>query len=820
MTQVLFQLNNFNKILLIFARNLLTLIRLYKIIWWFVISLICIVPLAISGAVLYLNHNLPSINAIRDVQLQIPLRVYSQDHKLIAEFGEMRRSPIPYKEIPQNFINALLAAEDDNFRNHYGIDLKSLLRAGFELITTGHKQSGGSTITMQVARNYFLSSEQTYTRKATEILLALKIEQELTKDEILELYLNKIFLGYRAYGIEAAAQIYYGKSVKDLSLAQMATLAGLPKAPSANNPIVNPERSLIRRNWILSRMYSLKMITKQEYETAKAEPETAKRHDAIPELAAPYVAEMVRAEMVNQYGDKAYTDGYQVVTTVPSRLQTAANTALRKGLLDYDKRHGYRGAEQKALPKDQWLKMIKEQKTLANLEPAIVSSIEDQSITILNNQGKYETVNWESMKWARPHLSVNSIGALPKTPKDVVAIGDLIRIQRDSKNTPQFSQIPQVESALVSLNSQTGAIEALVGGFSFEQSNYNRVIQAKRQPGSSFKPFIYSAALDTGFTAASMINDAPIVVDDGSDNKKWKPKNDGNKFLGPITLREGLYRSRNLVTIRLLQSIGIDTALDYITKFGFDKSSLPPSLSLALGSADVTPIQIAKAWTIFANGGYKTYPYIIDQIIDRNNTTIFVATPPTIPTETLTDKEKSQEGKLIPIEAMDVKIPAVAESVIDKRTAYIMNSILQDVVRRGTATRALVLKRTDLAGKTGTTNDTKDTWFAGYNADYTTVVWVGFDQPKTLGRREYGGTLALPIWIDYMGIALKDKPMHTQTQPAGIIQLKIDADTGRLASENSRRTFNELFKKEDNIQGDNNTNLPTSSDDVAPMELF
>lgn len=797
------------------------MIRLYKIIWWFFISLICIVPLAISGAILYLNHNLPSISTIRDVQLQIPLRVYSQDHKLIAEFGEMRRSPIPYSEIPQNFINALLAAEDDNFRNHYGIDLKSLFRAAFELLTTGHKQSGGSTITMQVARNYFLSSEQTYTRKATEILLALKIEQELTKDEILELYLNKIFLGYRAYGVEAAAQIYYGKSVKDLSLAQMATLAGLPKAPSANNPIINPARSLLRRNWILSRMYNLKMITKQEYEIAKAEPETAKRHDAIPELAAPYVAEMVRAEMVSLYGENAYTDGYQVITTVPSTLQIAANTALRKGLLDYDKRHGYRGPEQKALPQDQWLKILKEQKTLANLEPCIVSSIEDQSITVLNNQGKYETVSWESMKWARPYLSVNSIGAAPKEPKDVVAIGDLIRIQRNTENTPQFSQLPQAESALVSLNSQTGAVEALVGGFSFEQSNYNRVIQAKRQPGSSFKPFIYSAALDTGFTAASMINDAPIVVDDGSDNKKWKPKNDGNKFLGPITLREGLYRSRNLVTIRLLQSIGIDTALDYIAKFGFEKSTLPPSLSLALGSADVTPLQIAKAWTIFANGGYKTYPYIIDQIIDRNEATLFEAMPPKIPTKTLTDKDKSEKATLIPIEKTDEKIPSTPELVIDNRTAYIMNSILQDVVRRGTATRALALKRTDLAGKTGTTNDTKDTWFAGYNADYTTVVWVGFDQPKTLGRREYGGTLALPIWIDYMSVALKDKPMHTQTKPTGIIQLKIDADTGRLASDNSRRTFNELFKKEDNFQGDNkNANLPVSSDDVAPMELF
>ena len=801
------------------------MIRLYRVIWWSVITLICIIPLAISGAVLYLNHNLPSIDSIREVQLQIPLRVYSADHKLIAEFGEMRRSPIPYSEIPPNFINALLAAEDDNFKNHYGIDLKSLLRAGVELVTTGHKQTGGSTITMQVARNYFLSSEQTYSRKAREILLALKLEQELSKDEILSLYINKIFLGYRAYGIEAAAQVYYGKSIKDLTLAQMAMLAGLPKAPSANNPIINPERSLARRNWILSRMYSLHMITKVDYDKAKAEPETAKRHDAVPELAAPYIAEIVRAEMVEKYGDAAYTDGYIVTTTVPSNLQIAANNALRQGLSDYDKRHGYRGAEKSDIPQAQWMQILQDQKAIAYLEPAIVTSMNEQSITVLNKVGKIENVEWDTMKWARPFLSTNSMGVLPKKPQDIVKIGDLIRIKHGHEGKPYFTQIPQVEGALTSLDSQTGAVLALVGGFSFDQSNYNRVLQAKRQPGSSFKPFIYSAALDTGFTAASMINDAPIVVNDGSGTKPWKPKNDGNKFLGPIPLREGLYRSRNLVTIRLLQSIGIDTALDYIAKFGFDKRSLPPSLSLALGSADVTPLQIARAWTVFANGGYRTYPYVINEIKDRNGYVIFVATPPNIPSNAVTESksEESKPAQLIPIapDTINQVIPITAETVIDKRTAYIMNSVLQDVIRRGTGTRALVLKRTDLAGKTGTTNDTKDTWFAGYNADYTTVVWVGFDQPKTLGRREYGGTLALPIWIDYMRIALKDKPMHTLFRPSGIIDLKIDADTGRLASDNSTRTYTELFKKEDNVQGDNNTsNLPASSDEVAPIDLF
>lgn len=800
------------------------MIRLYKIIWWFFITIACAVPLIISGAALYLSHDLPSISSIRHIELQMPLRVYSADNKLIAEFGEMRRSPIQYADIPPHFIDALLSAEDDNFQHHYGIDLKSLLRAVVELVKTGHKQTGGSTITMQVAKNYFLSSEQTYVRKAKEILLALKLEQELSKQEILELYVNKIFLGYRSYGIEAAAQVYYGKSIKDLSLAQMATLAGLPKAPSRNNPIINPERSLERRNWILSRMYASGKISKDQYEAARAEPEVAKRHDAIPELAAPYVAEMVRAEMFDKYGEAAYTDGYQVTTTVPSNLQEAANKALRKGLISYDERHGYRGPEQIDLPANKWQAIIAEQRTIANLEPAIVTAIDGQSITILNQQKQAETVAWNTMKWARPYLSANSMGALPKSPADIVKVGDLIRIRRNDEGVPHFSQIPQAESALISLDSQTGAVEALVGGFSFEQSNYNRAIQAKRQPGSSFKPFIYSAALDAGFTAASLINDAPIVVDDGSANKKWRPKNDSNTFLGPIPLREGLYRSRNLVTIRLLQSIGIDNALDYISKFGFPRASLPPSLSLSLGSADVTPMQIARAWTVFANGGYKIRPYLINEIKDRNNKILFTAVAPIIPNPQ--ELTVTTTANLIPIEADDktLPIPDIAETVIDSRTAYIMTSILQDVIRRGTGTRALALKRADLSGKTGTTNDTKDTWFAGYNGDYTTIVWVGFDQPKTLGRREYGGTLALPIWIDYMAVALKDKPNHPAKQPLGIVQLKIDADTGRLASANSEHTYTEIFKKEDAIPGEvgskSTTNLPISSDDVAPIDLF
>lgn len=801
------------------------MIRLYKIIWWTIITIASAIPLVISGAALYLSHSLPSIDSIRQVELQIPLRVYSADNKLIAEFGEMRRSPVDYVDIPPHFIDALLSAEDDNFLHHHGIDLKSLIRASVELIKTGKKQTGGSTITMQVAKNYFLSSEQTYIRKAKEILLALKLEQELSKPEILELYINKIFLGYRSYGIEAAAQVYYGKSIKELNIAQMATIAGLPKAPSANNPIINPERSLERRNWILGRMYALGKITKEQYETAKAMPETARRHDNQPELSAPYIAEMARATLFDKYGEAAYTNGYTVTTTVTSKNQEAATQAVHKGLLSYDERHGYRGPEQSQIPVKEWKKVLETQKNIGPLEPAIVTAIDNQGITILNQQNTLELVDWSTMKWARPYLSANSMGALPKHPSDIVHVGDLIRVKRDQDKRPQFSQIPQAESALVSLNSNTGAVEALVGGFSFEQSNYNRATQAKRQPGSSFKPFIYSAAIDAGFTAASLINDAPIVVSDGT-NKKWRPKNDSNNFLGPISLREGLYRSRNLVTIRLLQSIGIDYTLDYISKFGIPKESLPPSLSLSLGSADLSPLQVTRAWTVFANGGYKVYPYLINEIKDRNNTVIFTATPPTIPNGIIADN--LPPTSLIPIIDDDKNklTPALAETVIDPRTAYIMTSILQDVIRRGTGTRALALKRSDLSGKTGTTNETKDTWFTGYNADLTTVVWVGLDQPKTLGRREYGGTLALPIWIDFMRVALSGKPNHTMSRPAGIVQLKIDADTGRFASEKSEHTYTEIFKKEDTLPKSSDSNSKgtispsLTSEEIAPMDLF
>ncbi|MBP5061044.1 MULTISPECIES: penicillin-binding protein 1A [Pseudomonas] len=810
--------------------------RLLKFFGWSIVAVFCGLLLALSGAFLYLSPGLPSVEALRSIQLQIPLRVYSSDGKLIAEFGEMRRTPIRFADIPPNFINALLSAEDDNFANHYGVDPSSLMRAATQLIKSGHIQSGGSTITMQVAKNFFLSSERSFSRKTTEILLALQIERQLTKDEILELYVNKIYLGNRAYGIEAAAQVYYGKSIRDVSLAQMAMIAGLPKAPSRFNPLANPARSKERRDWILGRMYKLGKISEADYQAAVAEPLNASYHVPTPEVNAPYVAEMARAEMVGRYGSDAYTEGFRVTTTVPSDLQELANTAVHEGLITYDQRHGYRGPESRLPGKTHaaWAQELTKQRSISGLEPAIVTQVDKNGLQVLTRTGE-EHVGWDSMKWARPFLNTNSMGPAPKQPSDVAQVGDLIRVQRQADNSLKFRQIPVVQGALVSLDPQNGAIRSLVGGFAFEQSNYNRALQAKRQPGSSFKPFVYSAALDNGYTAASLVNDAPIVFVDEYLDKVWRPKNDTNTFLGPIRMREALYKSRNLVSIRLLQSLGVDRTIDYISKFGFNKQDLPRNLSLALGTATLTPMEIATGWSVFANGGYKVTPYIIDKIESRNGETLFTANPPSVPTGDTASSgiaaptEQSFTVNNVPGETPSqapVQAPAVAERIIDGRTTYILNSMLEDVIKLGTGRRALALGRTDLAGKTGTTNESKDAWFSGYNADYVTTVWTGFDQPESLGRREYGGTVALPIWMNYMGAALKDKPAHTQAEPEGILSLRVDPVSGRAATPGTPNAYFELFKSEDTPPSVNELGngyapgSPLPADESAPIDLF
>jgi penicillin-binding protein 1A len=802
--------------------------RLLRFFCWSCLAVFCGLVLSFSGAFLYLSPSLPSVESLRSIQLQIPLRVYSSDAKLIAEFGEMRRSPIAFADIPQDFISALLAAEDDNFANHYGVDLTSLMRAATQIVKSGQIQTGGSTITMQVAKNFFLTSERSFSRKINEILLALQIERELSKNEILELYVNKIYLGNRAYGIEAAAQVYYGKSIRDTSLAQMAMIAGLPKAPSRFNPLVNPTRALERRDWILGRMYSLGRIDKQRYDEALAEPINVSYHVPAPELVAPYIAEMARAEMVGRYGSEAYTEGFNVTTTVPSDLQIAANSAVREGLITYDQRHGYRGPESRlpGMTKENWLSELSKQTSLGGLEPAIVTSVEKSGILVLLRSGEEQAVAWDSMKWARPFLNTNSLGPRPQQPADVSQIGDLIRVQRQDDGSLRFVQLPAAQSALVSLDPNNGAIRALVGGFSFEQSNYNRAAQAKRQPGSSFKPFVYSAALDKGYTAATLVNDAPIVFADDALSQVWRPKNDNNTFLGPIRLREALYRSRNLVSIRLLQDLGINSTLSYIERFGFERKDLPPNLSLALGTASLTPMEIAEGWSTFANGGYKIEPYLIERIEDRNGKQLFNANP----AQTPAGIEQLVQQRSATLIVGDQPLPAepiLAEQIIDGRTAYIMTSMLQDVIKRGTGRRAMAMGRDDLAGKTGTTNESKDSWFSGYNADYITTVWAGFDQPESLGRNEYGGTVALPIWISYMGAALKDKPSHLLPEPEGLLTLRVDPHSGRAATPDTPDAYFELFKSEDSPppmgEFDPGMSIPGSplpADEAAPLDLF
>ena len=771
-----------------------TLIVVVKAFFALVIALFCGVVLSLSGAYLYLSPNLPSVESLRHVELQMPLRVYSQDGQFIQEFGEMRRTPIRFDEVPTDFINALLSAEDDNFTKHHGVDPGSLLRAAAQLIKSGRIQTGGSTITMQVAKNFFLTSERSFSRKANEILLALQIERELDKNEILELYVNKIYLGNRAYGIEAAAQVYYGRSMQDLSLAQMAMIAGLPKAPSRFNPIANPARSMERRDWILGRMLKLGHIDQQRYEEAVQTPQEASLHVNHPDVYAPYVAEMTRLEMINRYGSDAYTDGLHVHTTVPSGMQELAQQAVFRGLTEYDRRHGYRGPEARIENRNEWLPVLRNTKRINQFIPAIVSAIEADGIFVMLADGSEDQVGWQSMRWAAPFLSNTSRGPAPRNPAAVVKVGDLIRVQQNEQGELEFSQLPKIQASLISLNPHNGAIQALVGGLSFEHSHYNRATQAQRQPGSSFKPFIYSAALDAGYTPATLVNDLPVEIFEAGMKEVWRPKNSDNNFLGPLRLREGLYRSRNLVSIRLLQDIGIPYTRDYISRFGLKKENLPPNLSLSLGSATLVPLDLTAAWAVFANGGYRVEPYIIERISDRDDQLLYQATP--VVTPELAGRQEQEEREKNDEPAVELPL---AEAVIDTRTAYLMTDILKDVIRQngGTGGRARTLNRSDLAGKTGTTNDSFDSWFIGYNYSLLTSVWAGFDQPESLGRREYGSTIALPIWIDYMGKALADAPLSDQPEPSGLSMLRVDRESGLLASPGSGNSYFELFKQED-----------------------
>ena len=769
--------------------------------------------LGAGGIYWYLAPKLPSADTLRDVRLQVPLRVYTRDHKLLAEFGEKRRKPLRLDEVPERLVQAFLAGEDDRFFEHPGVDWQGLTRAVVYLVRTGEKGPGGSTITMQVARNFFLTREKTYIRKLNEILLALKIEREFTKDEILELYVNKIFLGQRAYGVGAAAQVYYGLPVTELTLSQLAMIAGLPKAPSRFNPVASPKQAVARRNYVLRRMLELGYIAQDEHDGARDAPVTAKVHGLATEVEAPYVAEMVRAHMEQTYGDDAYTAGYKVYTTLDGRLQGAANAALRQALLEYDARHGYRGSErhvasgEEAEPPQDVLEDIGD---VGGLVPAVVTSADERTVAAwVRNAGPAE-IGFESMEWARPYIDENRRGDEPKGADAVLKAGDVIRVRRTGDGW-SFAQLPDVEGALVSVDPNDGSIVALTGGFDFYRSKFNRATQAERQPGSSFKPFIYSAALEYGYTPASIINDAPVVFEDPSLKSAWRPENYGGKFFGPTPLRTALYKSRNLVSIRLLRDIGIDFALDHIARFGIDVDSLPRGLSLALGSGVLTPLELATGYSVLANGGYAVEPYFIQRVLDRDDTPVFAADPLVVCRDCVDEEATTASASAAPADGGEAGATASAESgagteaarsvrraprVIDARNAWLMYSLMRDVIRRGTGRKARVLERDDLAGKTGTTNDLHDAWFSGFSPDLVATAWIGFDEFRPLGQRETGARAALPMWIAYMKEALEGVRRRDIQPPEGIVTVRIDPATGEAAGASHEGAIFESFRKE------------------------
>lgn len=789
----------------------------------------------LAGVYLYLSPNLPDVATLRDVKLQTPMRVYTRDGKLIGQFGEQKRSPMTFEEIPPEFIQALLAAEDASFFRHSGIDVGGLLRAVSELVLTGEKGSGGSTLTMQVARNYFLSQERTFMRKFNEILLAIEIERALDKQEIFELYFNRVFLGHRAYGFEAASQVYYGKTITKLDLAEYAMLAGIPKAPSRNNPISGPEAGMQRRDWILGRMRDLGYIDQAQYSNALQAPNTAAIHGERLSFSAHYAAEMVRQQMLDRYGMAAYNDGYQVYTTIDSTLQQVARKAVINGLLAYDDRHGYRGPERKLPPPDgttepeaQWLEVLSQTAVIAGLEPAVVTAVDstEKQVSILLADGSESYISWENGIYrASPYLSESAVGRRPQTVEEVLAVGDLIRVTTTEEGEWVLTQVPGAQAALVSLNPDDGAMISIVGGMGFELSKFNRATQAQRQPGSNFKPFLYAVALESGFTAASLINDAPVVLEDSSLEGMWRPENDEGKFYGPTRLRWALTKSRNLVSIRLLQQLGVDRLLEYLDRFGFDTSSFPRDLSLALGTHVMSVLDVAAAYAVLANGGYRVEPYLIAHVDNLDGETVFQARPLTVcrdceqPAATPDPPaELSMEEILANKSPADAQLPR-APRIMDPRVNFIIDSILKDVITRGTGRRALVLERSDIAGKTGTTNGPMDAWFSGYNPEVVTSTWVGFDNYTPLGRREFGGTAALPIWIEFMREALQDAPVINRPVPPGIVNVKIDPDTGLLAKAGQRNAIFEYFLEE-TVPGQGGGDAGSGSEGQGTGELL
>ncbi|MFQ6371960.1 penicillin-binding protein 1A [Shewanella sp. YIC-542] len=798
-----------------------------------VFSLTLLGIIAIVGAYYYVLPDLPDVTTLKTVKLQTPLKVFSSDGKLISQFGEKRRIPLQLDEVPKPLLQAFIATEDARFYEHKGVDPIGVMRAALVMLTTGQKRQGASTITMQVARNFFLTRDKKFIRKVKEIFIALHIEQLLTKDEILELYVNRIYLGQRAYGVGAAAQVYYGKDVNELTLAQMAVIAGLPKAPSTMNPISSPERALTRRNVVLKRMLEVGYINQQEYTLAADAPITATYHGAEIDLYAPYVSEMARDYMVQKYGEEeAYTGGYNVYTTVNSHMQQKAQKALRNNVYAYDERHGYRGP-QTVLWTDtppsqpQLLEKLQATAPLQDLQPAAVMQVEAQQAQVLLADGNTITLPWEGLNWARRFISDRRQGAIPKTAEEVLKPGEQIWV-RPMGDSWQLSQIPQVASAIVSLDPHDGAIRALVGGFSFSQSQYNRVVQAKRQLGSNIKPFIYATALEKGYTLATLINNAPINKPDLSQGIAWRPKNSPDVYGGPTRLRVGLAQSINVMSVRTLRYVGLDAAIEKLTRFGFDPADLNRNESLALGSPSVTPLQVVTAFSSFANGGLLLEPYFINRVEDAYGDRIEQAQPalacktpePDPATPSMTPQAIADGAPhLLPYNC-DNPQARRAQRVISEQVAFLITDALKSVIWgggnwrhgtgwNGTAWRAArVVKRHDIAGKTGTTNESRDTWFSGFNPDLVTTVWVGFDDhSRKLGRvawnpngakdqisgAESGAKTAGPAWNEFMHDVLQGTPERPITPPPGIVSVRIDLATGKLSRKNDYTSDFEYF---------------------------
>ncbi|MEZ9989982.1 penicillin-binding protein 1A [Vibrio splendidus] len=817
----------------------------------FIFTLICMIlgVSTIFGFYYYVKPELPDVATLRDVKLQTPMQVFSQDGKLISQFGEKRRNPVTYDEIPRHLVEALIATEDSRFYEHPGIDPIGITRAALVVAMSGSAKQGASTITQQLARNFFLSNEKKIMRKIKEIFIAIHIEQLLSKEEIMELYVNKIFLGHRSYGFGAAARVYFGKDLPELTLSEIATLAGMPKAPSTMNPIYSIERATHRRNVVLRRMLDEKYITQSEYDEARSETLISKYHGAEIELRAPYVAEVARAWMVERYGEAAYTSGMKVYTTVDSKLQKAANQAAIKNLLGYDERHGYRGAEkvlwqtaQSAWDQEQIVKHLKSQPTYGDLVPAVVTAVDSKSAQVwVKNQGE-GTIEWQGMNWARKFLTDNRQGPAPSQAKEILAVGEQVWVRHEAitgdevseepteesaeakSETPvewRLSQVPNANTAFVAMNPNNGAVLSMVGGFNFVHNKFNRATQSIRQVGSGIKPFIYSAAIDKGLTLASLINDAPINQWDKSQGTAWRPKNSPPTYVGPTRLRIGLAQSKNVMAVRVLREVGLDDTRNYLTRFGFDIDEVPRSETIALGAGSLTPMKVAQGYSVFANGGYYVEPFYISRIETPFGETEFEATPKVVckdncehkvATDPMADEFAEQD--------VDAKVQ-YAPQVISEQNAFLVREMMYSNIWgggdwsagtgwNGTGWRAQPLKRRDIGGKTGTTNDSKDTWYNGYGPGMVATVWVGFDNHnRNLGRTkansnlgksqitgaEAGAKTAEPAWVDFMGTALAGVPAQRKELPENIIRVRIDRETGLLTNKFDSSSMFEYFEK-------------------------